>query len=64
VALRIYDIKGRLVKTLLQGNVAAGDRSIVWDGRDASGQKAGIGVYLCILQAGVVRVSQKLFQYR
>jgi len=64
VTLAIYDLQGRLVRTLLQGSAAAGDRSVVWDGRDAHGRKAGIGIYLCILQSGDARFSQKLFQYR
>jgi photosystem II stability/assembly factor-like uncharacterized protein len=42
--LAIYDLAGRLVKTLYDGN-AFGNISLIWDGCDNSGQPVSTGVY-------------------
>lgn len=46
MAVRIYDVAGRLVRTLHDGSVDAGVRDLAWDGRDTSGQRTAAGVYL------------------
>jgi hypothetical protein len=51
VSLRIYDAAGRMVKTLVTGTLAAGQRSITWDGHDDAGQPVASGVYFCRLTA-------------
>jgi len=43
--LSLYDIQGREVRRLLQGNVAAGRHNMVWNGRDTSGKLVPSGVY-------------------
>jgi flagellar hook assembly protein FlgD len=43
--LRIYNVAGRLVRTLVSGELAAGAYQRVWDGRDESGSLVGSGVY-------------------
>jgi flagellar hook assembly protein FlgD len=45
VTLAVYDISGRLVRTLESGSLAAGQYSRVWDGRDASGRSVSSGTY-------------------
>lgn len=45
IALRIFDMEGRLVKTLLE-NAASGPQLIIWDGITEYGISAGIGVYV------------------
>jgi len=50
VSLEIYNITGRLVKTLVDGRQEAGVHSVVWDGRDARGQEVGSGIYFYRLQ--------------
>jgi Zn-dependent metalloprotease len=52
VALRIYDLSGRLVRVLDQGVRAGGEHRAVWDGRDAEGRPVASGVYLARLSAG------------
>ena len=52
VELAIYDVKGRLVKTLFQGSLPAGGHDEVWLGRDDQGREVPSGVYVCRLQAG------------
>jgi hypothetical protein len=43
--LSIYDVSGRLVRTLARGVMAGGPNDVVWDGTDASGRRLGSGVY-------------------
>ena len=49
VRLAVYDISGRLVRTLLDGSVEAGPRTASWDGTDRHGCRVGSGVYFCRL---------------
>jgi hypothetical protein len=45
VSLVVYDIAGRLVKTLVNGNMEATNHSVVWNGRDSSDRQVSSGVY-------------------
>jgi hypothetical protein len=51
VQLEIFDVSGRLVRTLLREPVAAGEHTITWDGRNGTGRPAGSGVYFVRLAA-------------
>jgi hypothetical protein len=52
VRLAIYDVAGRLVRVLVEGEIPAGSHEAVWDGRDQSGRSAPSGSYLARLVAG------------
>jgi hypothetical protein len=43
--LAIYDARGRLVKTLIDGTLAGGSHSIIWNGTNQSGMHVASGVY-------------------
>ncbi|BFN37383.1 hypothetical protein FMIA91_12620 [Fidelibacter multiformis] len=43
--LQVFDVKGRQIKTLYQGNLDAGIHTIHWDGTTESGQNAASGLY-------------------
>jgi len=45
VQLRIYDVSGRLVRTLADRSFPAGDHELRWDGADDRGRRLGPGVY-------------------
>lgn len=45
VALTISDGAGKIVRTIDLGSRAAGDQSVVWDGRDGTGKTLPAGVY-------------------
>ena len=45
VKVSVYDIQGRLVKTLQDGNLPAGYNSVRWDGTTATGNRVASGVY-------------------
>ncbi len=50
ITLELYDISGRLVRTLVREYLPAGKHSIEWDGNDDSGIIAASGVYFCRLE--------------
>lgn len=50
VALSIYDVSGRCLRTLVEGNLPRGVHTVTWDGRDNRGQTVGMGLYLCRLE--------------
>jgi len=45
VTLRIYDVAGRLVRTLVNGSQTPGSKTVAWDGRSSTGQLVATGVY-------------------
>ncbi|MEX0735956.1 MAG: LamG-like jellyroll fold domain-containing protein [Bacteroidota bacterium] len=47
VTLKVYDVLGRLVKTLVSTGLKDGFHSVTWDGRDENGRHLSSGVYLC-----------------
>ena len=51
VTLRVYDIAGRIVRTLVDGVHTPGSVEVTWDGRDASGGPVASGVYFYRLVA-------------
>ncbi len=54
--LQIYDLSGRLVRTLQSGPLSPGPHSVMWKGEDDSGVSVASGVYFAHLScAGVVR---------
>ncbi len=50
VRLGIYDIRGRRIAQLMDGNLPAGRHQVVWNARDAVGREVASGVYLYRLQ--------------
>jgi hypothetical protein len=52
VILRIYDVCGRLVDTLVNETQTEGDHSVTWELSDRSAQRITSGIYLCNFQAG------------
>ncbi len=44
--LSVYDMAGRLTRTLVRENLAAGAHAVVWDGQDQDGRLAASGIYL------------------
>lgn len=60
VALRIYDLSGRLVRTLVDGQRAGGEQAATWDGRADDGRVAPGGVYVYRLTAGGFEQARKM----
>jgi len=51
LVVRIYDVTGRHVQTLLNAEAPPGRSWLTWDGLDVKGRKVGSGVYFCRLSA-------------
>jgi hypothetical protein len=64
VALRIYDIKGRLVRTLVSGSRTAGPYSEAWNGKNDAGDEVSAGVYLYRLEASGQTLARKMILIR
>jgi hypothetical protein len=52
VTLKVYDLQGRQVRTLVNQDAAPGTFVARWDGRDDTGAASGPGVYFARLTAG------------
>jgi hypothetical protein len=57
--IKVYDVGGRLVRTLFEGVHPGGERRLAWDLADATGRRVAAGVYLISLQSGRQIVSRK-----
>jgi len=62
--LEIFDVGGRLVATLVNGQLSPGNYLIRWDGRTRSGGYAATGVYFYRLQAGGMTQTKKMVLLR
>lgn len=60
VTLKVYNIRGQLVRDLSTGMTAAGAHEVPWDGQDRSGQPAPSGVYLYKLDAAGQRLTGRM----
>jgi len=45
VSLKVFNVRGELVRTLVNGPMQAGEYSLIWDGKTDSGNQAASGVY-------------------
>ncbi|RMD93419.1 MAG: T9SS C-terminal target domain-containing protein [Calditrichaeota bacterium] len=52
VQLKIYNLNGQVVRTLVHSFQRAGQYRVTWDGRDRYGQPVASGIYLYRLEAG------------
>lgn len=64
VTMRIYNVLGQEVKTLLDERQAVGQRTVVWDGRDNHRRALSAGVYFAHLVAGAQAQTVKLILLR
>lgn len=61
VRLNVYDIRGQLVRQLLEGvPMPAGTHEVFWDGRDAGGRGVASGVYVVKLDADQSSFARKV----
>jgi len=60
VSLKIYDILGREVRTLLNSEQTAGVHKVTWDGKNNFGTKVASGTYLYRIVAGDFVQSKKM----
>ncbi|MBI4720536.1 MAG: M36 family metallopeptidase [Chitinivibrionia bacterium] len=51
VTLRVYDVSGRLLRTLVDGPQSPGTKTASWDGTNERGERVASGVYFCRMTA-------------
>ena len=60
VRLRIFDLRGRVIRTLADDTRDAGEYSDVWDGLNDRGEPVASGVYFCRLDAPEFKDSKRI----
>lgn len=60
VNITIYDMAGRIVKTLVNGSQNAGFKSIQWNATNDRNEPVSAGLYLYTIQAGEFRQTKKM----
>jgi flagellar hook assembly protein FlgD len=60
----IYDVSGRVVRTIHQKASAAGDLVLRWDGRDEQGKSAAAGTYYYRVKTSAGEASRRMIWLR
>jgi hypothetical protein len=60
VSVKVFDLRGRLVRNLYGGEIAAGTTVLKWNGRDDQGRSASSGVYFAHMQVGQESLTNRL----
>ncbi len=65
IELKIYDIKGRLIKQVINQKMKGGEHNVTWNGRDENNQCCSSGIYLMNLKIdGVSKKVEKIIILR
>lgn len=62
--LRVYNIMGQWVRTLVNDKMQPGNYTIVWDGKNQDGKEVSSGIYLYQLTAGERKITKKMLLLR
>ena len=60
VELKIYDVAGRLVRRLVDGELPAGHHAAVWRGENDHGRQVASGIYYYLLDCGEFTETRKM----
>lgn len=60
MSIKVYNVAGRLVRTLVDGTETAARHRVEWDGRDDRGSRVASGVYLCRMKGPGFEKTYKL----
>ncbi|GAB3198218.1 hypothetical protein ABID22_000604 [Pontibacter aydingkolensis] len=60
VSVKIYDVTGRQVTSLLETKAAPGAYEVNWDGKDAAKNNLKAGLYLCAIQVGQDKIVKRI----
>ena len=60
VSIRVYNMLGQEIITLLEQEQSYGQYSVLWNGLDRSGKQVASGVYFTELKAGSIRKTRKM----
>jgi hypothetical protein len=60
VSIRVYDVAGRLVRSLVDAPLAAGSHELTWTLTNEQGRRVSPGVYFCRMVTGDWRTQRKV----
>ncbi len=60
VSVAVYDVSGRLVKVLADGEYPTGEHEVTWSGRDTDGNRVASGVYFYSMRSGGFEARRKM----
>ena len=60
LSIRIYNVRGELVRTLVEQAAKAGAGSVTWRGDDDRGRQVASGVYFCQVRSGGEEILKKM----
>jgi len=60
VRILVFDLQGRVIRTLLDRVQPPGSHAVEWNGRNDAGHKVGAGTYLCRMETEGFRAQSKL----
>ena len=52
VRVQVFDLRGRLIATLVDEALPTGRHEVVWAGNDDAGRRVSSGIYVCRIQTG------------
>lgn len=64
VTVEVFNPAGRLVQTLMDGDLARGAHTVFWDGMNSAGGRSPSGVYFYSLRSGDARETRKMLLIR
>ena len=59
-SVKVFNLKGELVQTLVDGELNAGQQSFLWNGKDTKGASVASGVYFYSVKSGAKTVTGKM----
>ncbi len=60
VTLRVFDLNGKLISTLMNTLTDAGEHSIVWNGTNAAGERVASGVYIYRMETPTQKLARTM----
>ena len=60
VDLRVYDVRGALVRRVVTRDLAPGFHRIAWNGRNEAGRQVGSGIYFMQMKAGGKVITERV----
>jgi hypothetical protein len=59
-SIKIYNLNGQLIKNLVSGEQGIGEHTVIWDGKNESGQNVSSGVYFYVLSTDFGKTTQRM----
>ncbi|MDP6169042.1 MAG: FlgD immunoglobulin-like domain containing protein, partial [Candidatus Marinimicrobia bacterium] len=60
VTIAIYDMMGKVVRTLVNGQQSAGYKTLQWNATNNGGRPISAGLYIYTIQAGTFNQTRKM----